>query len=53
MESLDMKRAVICIFLMALVTYVPRVLPQFSENRSGPDIYGRSWIIRPMRYWGP
>ena len=27
MESLDMKRAVICIFLMALVTYVPRVLP--------------------------
>ena len=26
MESLDMKRAVICIFLMALVTYVPRVL---------------------------
>ena len=23
MESLDMKRAVICIFLMALVTYVP------------------------------
>lgn len=54
MESLDMKRAVICIFLMALVTYVPGYCPlQFSENRSGPDIYGRSWIIRPMRYWGP
>lgn len=33
MESLDMKRAVICIFLMALVTYVPGYCPlQFSET---------------------
>ena len=34
MESLDMKRAVICIFLMALVTYVPRV----SDCRLYSDI---------------
>ena len=48
MESLDMKRAVICIFLMALVTYVPRVLPLTVFRKQI-----RSRYIRPMRYWGP
>lgn len=44
MESLDMKRAVICIFLMALVTYVPRVLPLTVFRKQIRSRYIRSFL---------
>ena len=44
MESLDMKRAVICIFLMALVTNVPRVLPLTVFRKQIRSRYIRSFL---------
>lgn len=54
MESLDMKRAVICIFLMALVTYVPRVLPLTVFRKQIRSRYIRSFLdYTPYAVLGP
>ena len=52
MESLDMKRAVICIFLMALVTYVPRVLPLTVFRKQIRSRYIRSFLDTPYAVLG-
>jgi len=41
---MDMKRVVICIFLMALVTYIPRVVPLTVFRREIKSRYIRSFL---------
>lgn len=41
---MDMKRTVICIFIMALVTYVPRVLPLTVFRKQIRSRYFRSFL---------
>lgn len=41
---MNMERAVICIFLMALVTYIPRVLPLTVFRREIRSRYIRSFL---------
>lgn len=41
---MDMKRVVVCIFLMALVTYIPRVLPMTVFHRQIKSRYIRSFL---------
>ena len=41
---MNMKRVVICIFIMALVTYIPRVLPLTIFRRQIKSRYIRSFL---------
>lgn len=41
---MNMERVVICIFLMALVTYIPRVLPLTVFRRQIQSRYIRSFL---------
>jgi len=42
--ELDLRRVVICIFLMALVTYIPRVAPLTIFRREIKSKYIRSFL---------
>lgn len=42
--EMDMKRVVICIFIMALVTYIPRVLPLTVFRKEIKSRYIRSFL---------
>ncbi len=44
MAAMDMKRVVICIFIMAAVTYIPRVLPLTVFRRQIKSRYIRSFL---------
>lgn len=41
---MEMKRVVICIFIMALVTYIPRVLPLTVFRKEIKSRYIRSFL---------
>lgn len=42
--DMDMKRVVICVFLMALVTYIPRVLPLTIFRKQIKSRFIRSFL---------
>lgn len=44
MSDMDLKRVLICVFLMALVTYIPRVLPLTIFRKKIKSKYIRSFL---------